>query len=65
MSTCCSEPECGRSTPVLIRRSGLTGEVYAVTRYHRSDGRIVADVKHNVTDEVYAIVNALIAEAKA
>ncbi len=56
---CCEETGCERSTPVLIRRSGLTGRFYAITRHHRTDGRIVADVKHDVTDEITALMDAL------
>ena len=58
---CCDEPGCDRSTPVLIRRAGLTGRFYALTRYHRTDGRIVADVKHDVTDEIVALIEEAVA----
>lgn len=49
--------------PIRILRSGLSGRVWAVTRYtDHGDGRITARVKHDVTDEVNALIAAELRE---
>lgn len=48
-----------RKTPVRVIRSGLTGTVYALTRYRqREDGLItvIGEGKHDVTADVEALV---------
>lgn len=40
------------SKPPLVRRSGLSGRFYVITSWHEEDGRVVSDVKHDVTDQV-------------
>lgn len=37
---------------IRVLYSELTGRAYAVTRWHTEGGRIVADTKHDVTDDV-------------
>jgi hypothetical protein len=49
----------------LLLRSGLTGRIYVVTRYKVLDaekGRIEAITKHDVTEQVDALVAEAIAE---
>jgi hypothetical protein len=48
-----------RKTPILIRRGGLTGDYFALTRYRDVGGGIIeatVDGKHDVTADVEAIV---------
>ena len=48
-----------RKLPVRVVRGGLTGTVYALTRYRqREDGliQVIGDGKHDVTADVEAIV---------
>jgi hypothetical protein len=47
-----------RKTPILVRPGGLDPDrFYALTRYTRKGGLINASVKHDVTEDVWAIVN--------
>ena len=53
-----------RKTPVRVLRSPLTGEIYAVTKYTTvTGGMIRAQIKHDVTADVDAIVNRTLSEA--
>lgn len=57
MSACCNEYDCTRKYPVLVRRSGLTGRWYAITRYVRNREHphlITTSQKHDVTDDLTA-----------
>jgi hypothetical protein len=48
-----------RKTPILIRRGGLTGDYFALTRYRELPNGIIeaaVDGKHDVTADVEAFV---------
>lgn len=40
---------------VLLMRGGLTGAVFAVTKWREKDGLIEAIEKHDVTDQFVAV----------
>lgn len=52
--SCCREYGCRRTTPILVRKGGLSGRWYAITRFHLKGALIVADQKHDVTDDLIA-----------
>ena len=68
MSGCCHEQGCRRKQPFKIRRSGLTGRVYLLSRYKEGvhpkgqkpggPALIESIQRHDVTDEVKAFMTA-------
>lgn len=54
-----------RKNPPLLRRSGLTGAVYVITRYTRRGDVVDAQEKFDVTDQFNALVKEQLEEAIA
>lgn len=51
------------SQPVILRRGPITGKIYAITKYRRSeDGHLVAQEKHDVTSDFDYLVGRALEE---
>jgi len=64
MTGCCTEPDCRRTKPMMLMRSGLTQRWYFVTDYtDKGEGRFIAKHKHacppGLVDQLTAAMDAL------